>query len=487
MLRIVTFDGGPAPMLHVHVLSRLEGALRERGSPSMLAQTDMLAGASDGALMSLYLAMRLGARGGRPDVEEILADAIGFMDRYAAAFHEDMATRDIAAALDQVNVILDQRVPFWKETTLPAQLRALAAMPVRSLGDLWRAPLGGAALELWQLRRFLLGLAPLNRSVSRFRAVLEREFEGRTLGDLERSVAVLAFDTKEWAPRMFRNFGDDTTAEGRADRDRDLAVPVVDAILATMSLPLMFPIFGGPSGEEQRGYLDGIFAANNTAVSAVSLAIRHLVVPRLAAGKNPLAELRVLSLGATQTEEEATLERDGGLLRTLVLLLSHERETRMIFSVPPRDLWRYLRDPAVRPEFHRNLASKGVGAAPWGWGSFLGRPTLVGNLLIHGLNEEVSRQCARLLGDGGYHRLKIRINLARAIFTILGRRRVVSETDLPWNARRCFPEPGMDEKLPLSTDEIKNRGRTLGALRWIEESWFDEVPLPESPRPGAVS
>jgi predicted acylesterase/phospholipase RssA len=470
MLHILSLDGGPAPMLQIHLLRHLEAKLRRERRGSLLARADLLSGTSDGALVAIYLAKHLGR--GEP-VDAVIEGAVAFMDRYIGAFHDDMRTADIAGTLAQVKTILDERLPFWTAPPGFAQLKALAVMPAFALADLARAPLFGAARELFALRDFLLGRAPLNPGAASYHAVLGEEFGEETLGSVRRHVAVVAFDTKEWAPRIFRNFGDSSTPEGRSDLERDLRIPLVDVIRATMSLPLMFTIFGGPRGEDQRGYLDGLFAANNTATSALSLAIRHLVAPGLAPGENPLDAVKLLSLGVSQTEEEATLERGGGLLRTLVLLLSQERETRLIFSVKPSELMRYIREPASRADFHAKLEGAGIGEAAWGYRELLARPTLVGNFLIHGLNEEVSRQCQRLLGAAHFHRYKVRINLARSIFTLIVMRKLLSEMDIPWNAKRCLGE--QKETLSFSTDEQVNFDRTVELEAWLDAHWLPAV------------
>ena len=379
--------------MQIHVIERLEKLF-----PGFLAETDLFAGTSDGAIMSLFLAARLSDGQAGPDA---LAACRAFADKYAAALGTDM------------------------------------------LGVL----------------RFVPGLRPLTDGVA-FHDTLATEFGSRTLGDLDRKVAIVSFDTARWTPRVYRNFG--------VVSAHDRKLTLLDVALSSSSLPLAMPIHGG---HDESGYLDGVVAANNPTMTGVALAVRELIRPNIEAGQDPLQHITALSFGVSQTAEEANLERLGGPLRTLVMLFSEDRELRFWFLQRSwRDRLRYLRSAEFRKKAMRTEDFRGVGSANWGWLAMLNRPTLLATLLIHGLDGEVDEQARNLLGPDRYFRYSLRISLARAILNLaLFRGRLIDDDA----ANRAFAT-GDDPE--LSHDEIYNRRRTRDVCAWIPNRWFDEAP-----------
>lgn len=85
---ILSIDGGPAGLLQIHLLRKLERAV-----PGFLAATDIFAGTSNGSIVGLFLASRLPA-----DADEavrlspaILDDAIAFSDATVQAMHPSLS------------------------------------------------------------------------------------------------------------------------------------------------------------------------------------------------------------------------------------------------------------------------------------------------------------------------------------------------------------------------------------------------------------
>jgi patatin-like phospholipase/acyl hydrolase len=58
-LKVITFDGGPSPLVTIRVLLKLEDWLLKHGKGSFIERADMFVGTSDGGLMSLLLAHSL--------------------------------------------------------------------------------------------------------------------------------------------------------------------------------------------------------------------------------------------------------------------------------------------------------------------------------------------------------------------------------------------------------------------------------------------
>ncbi|MGK3964000.1 patatin-like phospholipase family protein [Sorangium sp. So ce1667] len=461
MFNILSMDGGPGPLMQLHILLDLE-LRRADNEPSFLGQVDLFAGSSDGALMSLYLAQALTREieAGNHEVtalkaREIIEGCIRFSEDLTKAF---CATRGLGAPLQCAGTLLDLAMwmgkPRRKQAAFYEKKRCKLIEHLRDMRDFPSA--------LWRMRRFFTGHQPFVTS-DKLKNVLKEHFGARTLGTLKKHVAVVSFDTKAWSTRVFRNFWSSCDEEGAKDRERDHGLSLVDVAMCTASLPVVLPVFGG---QDNYGYLDGIFSANNPVMAATSLAIRHLKVS--------IDQLRVLSLGVTQTAEEANIEHRGGLLALLALLAVDDRDARLAFMpMTPPELARYLLSSDAREEMQRNLGFSGIGAASWGWLDYLRRPTLLANLLVHGTGTEEARQCKRILGDR-FHRFAPRINLVRAMFRLMVLRLPVSETDLPSSAKRCIP--GSSHEEPLSADENYNVAEYETFRRWLNDYWWPEQP-----------
>lgn len=112
------------------------------------------------------------------------------------------------------------------------------------------------------------------------RQVLGEVFGDRRLGELERSVVIVAYqldsgpgtNPRTMAPRVFHNF------EGP---DRDLRV--ADALLRSSAGPIYFPTY--------QGFVDGGVVANNPSMVAVAHALDPSIANRL------FRDLRLLSIG----------------------------------------------------------------------------------------------------------------------------------------------------------------------------------------------
>lgn len=142
-MNLLALDGGVAAALNLRLLRALETR-----RPGFLARADMLAGTSDGALILLYLASRLG-----PDSAGNLRAVDGCID----FFHELVGTLRLRPRL---------------------------------------------------LAEFALGRGP-GGMAARFRECFTRHLGDATLGDLEargRKVLVMALDRHTWQRRTFRSF-----------------------------------------------------------------------------------------------------------------------------------------------------------------------------------------------------------------------------------------------------------------------------------------
>jgi patatin-like phospholipase/acyl hydrolase len=496
-------DGGPGPLLHVRLLHYLEKALSKAGHPSLLTTTDVFAGTSDGALISLFLAKKLTDE---PNISgTALAKAcVHFTSEYTQAFSAELERRKgLLSALRVPGYFVDEVLPliwksrdslssYWKGTkaapstgtgmhnktalkterqpgprkmTLDEALKKLKD----ELGSLHRLP-----DNLWSLREILLGRGPLiDKQPFPFKDVLDKHFGGMTLGELRRKVVITAFDTTDWAPRLFRNFGQ------KEDVERDSGIKLVEVALCSSALPTIMPIHTlNAENNEKRRYFDGVFVANNPSTSALTLVMdgkpeNHQGQPF--SGK--LEDVRLLSLGASQASEEANLETQGGFWNFLIQLFAYKREVRIYATLRSENRDGYLKNQEYQAslnsqEFRTELEERGE-KEKLGWFAFLRRPTFIPNVLLHGHNREVTRQGERLL-CGNLMRFEPRINLMRDMFLIFFHRKC-SATTLIWTAKRIFKSYKANNR-PYSYDEKENlKAFTEGATnvrKWIQEKWL---------------
>lgn len=315
---ILTMDGGPAALLQIRLLARLE-----KEAPGFLAATDVFAGSSNGSMHLFFLASRLPLGPLAPGyANAVLADAIHFSNSVIAAFHAN-----VAGAL-----------------------------------------------------RLLSGFGPLLLD-HRLRDTLEAAFGDMTLGQVERLVLAASFNMNTWTPRVFRNFG---PAEIGASHQKvmfghesDGAIPVINAVLASGSLPLNISTFGNAQGHH---YLDGAIIANNPALLAFG-SVLQASDARLRDNAGPvtakeLCRVRLLSLGICDDADEEAKALQG-------------------FQ---GGFWAWLsRATGISPD--------SPGSLPWGWGqSIVRRPILLADLLYQGQNSIVAAECAMLLGAENQHR-----------------------------------------------------------------------------------
>ncbi len=466
MEKILCLDGGPGPLMELRIIERLQRLFERDGEGGgFLEQATVFAGTSNGGLMALYLAKNLTeqdadrAAGRTPkSTSEIIAGCMRFSDEYAASLaahtHHLASLLEPFAALREVAMELAS-APELRQHIVLDRARRIARFPLH---------LAGAFGDLWKIRRTLAGVAPLT-DASEFEKILRDAFGDWTLGRLKRKVVVLSFDTTAWKPRAYRNFWAEDDV-GVKDRGRDETVSLVEVGMSTAAMPLFLPIFGG---RENRGYLDGIFSANNPAATAVTLVLRHLVD---ANEGNPFEKVVALSMGVSQTVEEANIEHSGGVGSLLDLFSVDDRVTRMSHSAVDGELRLYLRDLDVRVRVHEEPKRKGVGSMSWGWLDYIRRPTFVANMLIHGMNGESSAQAGRLL-RGNFFRHAPRIHLARTLFRTVFMGTPVGETDIPMQAAMCFRDAIEDPSAMFSTkDEFKNADETDALLKWVGRKWF---------------
>ncbi len=473
MEKILSLDGGPGPLMELRVIERLQQHFErydKRGG--FLEQATVFAGTSDGGLMALYFAKGLTeqaadrAAGRTPrSTSEIIAGCMRFSDDYAAALsahtHHLASLLEPFAAAREIAFELAS-APELRQNIIKDRAKKIARFPVNVVG---------ALKDLWNIRKTLVGEAPLTDAAD-FQGHLQRAFGDWTLGRLTKKVVVLSFDTTAWKPRAYRNFWAEDDL-GTKDRGRDETVSLVEAGMSTAAMPLFLPIYGG---RENRGYLDGIFSANNPVASAVTLVLRHLVD---ANEGNPFEKVVALSMGVSQTVEEANIEHSGGLGSLLDLFSVEDRATRMGHSARPEEFKLYLRDLAVRLKVHEEPKRKGVGSKSWGWLDYVRRPTFVVNMLIHGMNGESSAQAGRLL-RGNFFRHAPRVHLARTLFRTVFMGTPVRETDLPLHAALCFRESFDDSRAMFRTrDEEKNANETDELIKWLGRKWFPPQPPPE--------
>lgn len=238
-------DGGPSPLLTIRLMREIE-----RRCPGFLERTDMFAGTSDGALMTLFLATRLTRKTANEPVMQIFDDAVRFAD-------------GIVNALDAT----------W----------------------------GGIA-------RLVFGFAAMDR-VEKLERLLTESYGGLYMNDLNRRAMVVCFDAFNWEPRYFRNFS--PFCERRTTED-PRGPTAVSAALASSAFPLYLPLHFGPG--QRHYIDGGIVANNPTMCALVSAGEHLRTEHHRNGSVRPwLHDLSILSIGASEshTERRATVRPPG--------------------------------------------------------------------------------------------------------------------------------------------------------------------------------
>lgn len=136
----------------------------------------------------------------------------------------------------------------------------------------------------------LIGAEWDNKNLKR---ALEGLFGNKKLGEIKKTVLVVAFDldvwdrnynTRTWKPRVFNNY-----------EDEDLNESVVDVLMATCAAPTYFPTYNG--------FIDGGVAANNPAMCAVAGAIKMGI---------SIPDIRLLSVGTGKNPQYIEGDHDWG-------------------------------------------------------------------------------------------------------------------------------------------------------------------------------
>lgn len=399
-IRILSFDGGPGPVLQVMLLQEVVNRY-----PTFFDEPVIFTGTSDGGLVSLFLADRL--NGGMAPAEA-LNQCLEFIERYSAAF------------------VRDKRLIAF-------------------------------ALGAWAYA-----------SVVPFREELESTFGEKTLDSIrtggKHQVAVTIFDTASWRARLPRSFGfgarnaDAPEYQPSADY-ADLSL--VEVALATSSLPVFTQIHRTPDNE---GNLDGFVSANNPAMSVLTTVVQDVVRQESPTG-DPFNEVVLLSLGVSQTLEEADLGRRGGLVRSLIMLLSDRPDLRRVARHRAIDLPLLLFNPDLEPAPPSSDIDDDQ--LDWGWWEVLSRAPYFLNLMLSGQSGTTTHQCASLLTDTRFHRYEPRIHNVRAVMRFLIRRNQGALEELRKVRDVClFGTVGTP-----SLDDAENIARTERFFDWIGDRW----------------
>lgn len=140
---VLSMDGGPAAPVQIRILRKIEEKY-----PGFLAETDMFAGTSDGAVLTGFLASRLPAN--KAEAKRISLDII-----------------DDAIELSNITI------------------RALQPRP-------------------WSVMRFMTGFGPLVE-YRRLEAALQYAFGDMKIKDIDRKILIAAYDCNNWTMGNFTN------------------------------------------------------------------------------------------------------------------------------------------------------------------------------------------------------------------------------------------------------------------------------------------
>jgi uncharacterized protein len=130
------------------------------------------------------------------------------------------------------------------------------------------------------------GLAGAKYNNVNLKRVLQKTFNGKRLGDLDRRVLIASFQLdneandpaeRSWKPKFFHNF---------PGPDSDAAALVVDVAMETSAAPTYFPSYNG--------YVDGGVIANNPSMAALAQVLDSRNEP---ADRATLDDVTLLSVG----------------------------------------------------------------------------------------------------------------------------------------------------------------------------------------------
>lgn len=233
-MHLLCLDGGSSTAIQIRMLEYLEQEV-----PGFLDNTDLIAGSSDGCLIGLCLASRLG----KDPAPKVIRDAINFSDEM----------------IDALNVSCAQVVKF--------------------------------VLGLWPL----VSARPC-QSTNAFTKLVRDRFGDMTLGDLDEEnlkVLMLSLSMRRKSPEVFQNFDPHSS---------DLSIKLADVALASSATPMLLPLpgFQVSRARGQDWFLDGSLIANNPSMTAVVSAAEHLE-RKASEARRPgrtLGHVKVASLGA---------------------------------------------------------------------------------------------------------------------------------------------------------------------------------------------
>ncbi len=294
-LRVLTMDGGSSPLLQVRLLGEIE-----RRVPGFLARTDLFAGASDGAFMTLRLAAGL-ARGEEP--AKAIEGAVALSTRILEALH---ATPCGFVRLVTGLFAMDR----------PSKLRDVLRDPA-ALGEL-------------------------------------------RMGDLDRAMLVVSYDAFSWEPRLYRNFPPFVGLRSPDERDPTL----VSTAMSSSAFPIYLPIHFGPGGRHHLdGGLvanNPAMCALGSALHYLQARDPSQTRPML---RDWLGDVSVLSLGGHEcraerraTERPLPLVDDKSAGPTPIASTPRRR----LFKPPPHDIdWGWLEWLVLRPLFLIDLLLQG--------------------------------------------------------------------------------------------------------------------------------
>jgi patatin-like phospholipase/acyl hydrolase len=160
--------------------------------------------------------------------------------------------------------------------------------------------------------KFASGWWPM-LDVDQFKAVFRRFLGDARIRDLRRKAVICSYGAFLWDPVVYSNFAQKSrpSLNYRGNDDTSL----VDVALATSALPLVLPLHG--KGVDR--VVDGGWLSNNPSMFGVTETCAAEAVARGCTPLEVMSEVRVLSLGATDSYEEHTkvVDRSTGPLKFL--------------------------------------------------------------------------------------------------------------------------------------------------------------------------
>lgn len=377
LFRIMSFDGGPSATSYLTCLREVV-----QHNPLLFSKTNMFAGTSDGALLSLYLASRTAEElhDGKAIVDQLLDINTQFLKLFSSSKRFFRALFGYGTLLDPgpVRQFLEQDHILGNKTVSDLHhYFAIVTFRLFSIPEDIESDGPSATTSRWFRKQ-----APIPPRNSQNE--LYRPWGAHVYHNL--------FPSLNDFPPYTNNGHEPYYKEIQTRYDQlyhaNISTPfretkLIDLVFRSSSTPMFLPIY--------QGFVDGAFFANNPSMAAVGVALENR-----------------RWINARYNREAKRTRRPLAVLRSTkdILVLSFGKDDRSFVEDPLNDKWHDLSERKA----HIDPSDPKDSYEPWGYLSWLFRipkPLRLFDLLFSKDGRGVSDQCMQVLSFTNYFRLSL--------------------------------------------------------------------------------